>query len=158
MALVIILAQVEILEKNIEHAVYQEPNIFSIIDCIDKDSPTPLAKPKASFFEEYVRSFNITNGHHIIVYDNDEEFGFKSSPRVWWLFHLFGHDKVSVLDGGLPKWKKDGCPTTSGDYGEDEIYKGILSCYILNSFSIVNRESMRRLHCENLTMKFPYAF
>jgi len=28
--------------------------------------------------------------------------------RVWWLFRLFGHDNVAVLNGGLPAWARDG--------------------------------------------------
>jgi thiosulfate/3-mercaptopyruvate sulfurtransferase len=27
---------------------------------------------------------------------------------VWWTFKVFGHEAVSVLDGGLPAWKKEG--------------------------------------------------
>ena len=27
-------------------------------------------------------------------------------------FQYFGHDKVSILDGGLPKWQQLGYPTT----------------------------------------------
>jgi len=34
--------------------------------------------------------------------------GIFSSPRVWWTFKVFGHKRVSVLDGGLPAWKRDG--------------------------------------------------
>ena len=25
-------------------------------------------------------------------------------PRAWWMFRIFGHDNVSVLDGGLKAW------------------------------------------------------
>lgn len=34
--------------------------------------------------------------------------GIFSAPRVWWTFKVFGHDNVSVLDGGLPAWKNEG--------------------------------------------------
>jgi thiosulfate/3-mercaptopyruvate sulfurtransferase len=27
---------------------------------------------------------------------------------VWWTFKVFGHQRVSVLDGGLPAWKREG--------------------------------------------------
>jgi thiosulfate/3-mercaptopyruvate sulfurtransferase len=29
------------------------------------------------------------------------------------MFRAFGHDRVAVLDGGLPKWKREGRPVTS---------------------------------------------
>jgi len=31
---------------------------------------------------------------------------------------VFGHQKVSILDGGLPKWIAEGYPTVSGPQGE----------------------------------------
>jgi thiosulfate/3-mercaptopyruvate sulfurtransferase len=35
------------------------------------------------------------------VYD---QHGIYSAPRAWWLLKLFGHEKVFVLNGGLPEW------------------------------------------------------
>ena len=40
---------------------------------------------------------------HVIVYDASG-INF-SAPRVWWMFRAFGHDAVSLLDGGLAAWK-----------------------------------------------------
>ncbi len=31
---------------------------------------------------------------------------------------MFGHEKVSVVDGGLPKWKELGYPLATGPQGE----------------------------------------
>lgn len=31
------------------------------------------------------------------------------------MFRVFGHDNVAVLDGGLPKWKREGRQITSGE-------------------------------------------
>ncbi|EEC69648.1 hypothetical protein OsI_39055 [Oryza sativa Indica Group] len=41
----------------------------------------------------------------IVVYDGK---GLFSAARVWWMFRVFGHDKVWVLDGGLPQWRASG--------------------------------------------------
>ena len=30
-------------------------------------------------------------------------------------FQLLGYENISVLDGGLHKWEKDGYPVSSGD-------------------------------------------
>ena len=37
-----------------------------------------------------------------------------SAPRVWWTFRVFGHERVSLLDGGLSKWKAEGRPLETG--------------------------------------------
>lgn len=39
--------------------------------------------------------------------------GIFSSPRVWWTFKVFGHKRISVLNGGLPAWKREGGPLES---------------------------------------------
>ena len=31
-----------------------------------------------------------------------------TSPRVWWSLRAFGHQKVSLLDGGMVKWRAEG--------------------------------------------------
>jgi len=43
--------------------------------------------------------------------DDYDGMGVFSAARVWWLFRLMGKTDVAVLDGGLPKWIKDGHPT-----------------------------------------------
>jgi thiosulfate/3-mercaptopyruvate sulfurtransferase len=37
-----------------------------------------------------------------------------SAPRVWWTFRTFGHDRVSVLDGGAGKWRQEQRPIEQG--------------------------------------------
>jgi len=49
-------------------------------------------------------SFGIKNTDHIIVYDFSDVY---SSCRLWFSLKYFGHEKVSVLDGGLKKWLKE---------------------------------------------------
>ncbi|CAB4022032.1 3-mercaptopyruvate sulfurtransferase [Paramuricea clavata] len=60
-------------------------------------------------------NWGITNDSHIIAYDNDEDFGVFSSPRVWWMFRCFGHEAISVLNGGFHKWLAAGLPVESGE-------------------------------------------
>jgi thiosulfate/3-mercaptopyruvate sulfurtransferase len=49
----------------------------------------------------------IGDGHQVVVYDT---VGLFSAARVWWMFRVFGHHDVAVLDGGLPKWIAEGRP------------------------------------------------
>jgi len=47
------------------------------------------------------------------VYDNSDNgmCGFFCGARAWWMFKLFGHDKVSVLEGGIMAWNEGGHST-----------------------------------------------
>jgi thiosulfate/3-mercaptopyruvate sulfurtransferase len=47
-----------------------------------------------------------------VVYDS---LGVISACRVYWTFRVFGHENVSVLNGGLPKWITEGRSTESGE-------------------------------------------
>lgn len=74
----------------------------------DKESSFPNTVPKPSDFEVGSRKLGINQNSEIIVFDIN---GVYSSPRAWWLFKIMGHEKVSVLDGGLPNWIEKGFPT-----------------------------------------------
>lgn len=95
----------EIYEK--EHI--PEARFFDIDDVADDHSPLPHMLPPVEKFVSKVRRMGIGDGHRVIVYDQQ---GIYSAARVWWMFRLFGHQDVAVLDGGLPKWKAEGRPVT----------------------------------------------
>jgi thiosulfate/3-mercaptopyruvate sulfurtransferase len=40
-----------------------------------------------------------------------------AAARVWWMFRVFGHTNVAVLDGFLSKWLKEDRPTESARCG-----------------------------------------
>ena len=80
---------------------------FDIDEISDNDSPLPHMAPSAEKFAARVRKLGLGDGNRIVVYDGASLF---SAARVWWLFRLFGHEDVAVLDGGLPKWKAEGRP------------------------------------------------
>lgn len=75
---------------------------------LDKKNPFPNTIPKPKQFEVECRKLGINQDSTIVVFDNN---GIYSSPRVWWLFNVMGHQKISVLDGGLPNWIKNGFRT-----------------------------------------------
>lgn len=106
-------AQKEFEEGHVSGAVR-----FSISDISDKESAYALMLPPAAQFGEAVGKMGIGNDTHVVIYDNNAKFGFYSAGRVWWMFKVFGHEKVSILDGGLPKWLKDGYPVVAGPQGE----------------------------------------
>lgn len=79
---------------------------FDIDECSDKTSSLDHMLPSREHFAEYVGSLGIGNNTHVVVYDTSD-FGSYSAPRVWWMFRLFGHNCVSVLDGGMKNWLKE---------------------------------------------------
>jgi thiosulfate/3-mercaptopyruvate sulfurtransferase len=83
---------------------------FDIDDICDKDDVLPHMIPSAELFASKVSALGITNEHQVIVYD---VYGMQSAARTWWMFRVFGHDNVTVLNGGLPKWEAEGRPITT---------------------------------------------
>lgn len=85
---------------------------FSITDCCDHSSEYEHMLPKPQDFAKYVGDLGINNDTHVIVYDASDGYGFFSAQRAWWMFHVFGHEQVSVLNGGFKKWCEDGYATS----------------------------------------------
>uniref|UniRef100_A0A4X2K0K7 Mercaptopyruvate sulfurtransferase n=1 Tax=Vombatus ursinus TaxID=29139 RepID=A0A4X2K0K7_VOMUR len=86
---------------------------FNIDLCSDRTSPYNHMLPDAAEFAEYVGKLGVGNGTHVVVYDASDQGSF-SAPRLWWMFRAFGHETVSLLDGGLKNWKREGYPLSSG--------------------------------------------
>lgn len=57
--------------------------------------------PSREQFETFNQNSGIRETDHVICYDRH---GLFSAPRLWWTYRKYGHDKVSVLNGGLPAW------------------------------------------------------
>lgn len=77
-------------------------------DFSNAEGQFPNTVPSPEQFAETCGQLGITNESKVIVFDN---LGVYSSPRVWWLFNIMGHQDVFVLDGGLPEWVNAGYPT-----------------------------------------------
>ncbi|KAJ1661161.1 hypothetical protein IWQ61_000031 [Dispira simplex] len=71
--------------------------------------PHPL--PSSQMFASAMTSLGISKDSHVVVYDNSYLF---SACRVYWMFKVFGHKNVSILNGGLPKWLAEKRPVRSG--------------------------------------------
>lgn len=78
--------------------------VFFDIDVIaDQDNPLPHMVPSHAQFARQVGEMGIGNHHQVVVYDQTGIV--MAASRVWWMFRLFGHNNVVVLNGGLPAWK-----------------------------------------------------
>jgi len=66
--------------------------------------------PSAEHFTERMSRAGIGSDHYVVAYD----FGDGSTAaRLWWLLRSFGHDRVSLLDGGIARWAVEGRPLES---------------------------------------------
>lgn len=84
---------------------------FDIDEIADKKTTLPHMLPPAAEFAAKVGALGIGDDDHVVVYDT---VGATGAARVWWTFRAMGHDKVSVMDGGLPKWLAEGRSVTDG--------------------------------------------
>lgn len=90
----------EFQNSQIKNAISFEINLFS-----ETNSPFPNTIPTKEKFEKEAQKLGVNTNSIVVVYDN---IGIYTSPRIWWLFKVFGHEKIYVLDGGLPEWIKNG--------------------------------------------------
>lgn len=84
---------------------------FDIDDLSDTGSPLPHMLPSPEKFSSRMRKMGVGDGKRVIVYDT---VGLFSAARAWWMFKVFGHDDVAVLDGGLRKWIAEGRAVEDG--------------------------------------------
>ena len=85
--------------------------VFDIDAISDTASNLPHMLPSPEKFSSIVRKLGIGDGKKVIAYD---AAGLFSAARAWWMFKVFGHEDVAVLDGGLPKWMAEGRPLEDG--------------------------------------------
>jgi thiosulfate/3-mercaptopyruvate sulfurtransferase len=66
--------------------------------------------PEIAQFGRAMGRAGIGNETWVIAYDD----GGAGAPRLWWLLRHFGHDNVSILDGGYPAWLAAGGQSETG--------------------------------------------
>jgi thiosulfate/3-mercaptopyruvate sulfurtransferase len=82
-----------------------------VSDFSDPEAPFSFTRPTAARLASAAGALELTNGRQIVVYDNTTGIW---AARLWWLFKAFGHDEVSVLDGGLTAWLAESGPLERG--------------------------------------------
>ena len=86
-------------------------------DFADPDAPHPITVPSSERFADAASKLGINEDIHVVVYDQIDvargpEFYQFWASRFWWHLRLEGHTKISVLQGGLGLWKREGRPVT----------------------------------------------
>jgi len=89
---------------------------FDIDAVADINAPYAHTLPSADVFAADVSAMGINNDTNVIIYDqNGIAF---AAARAWWMFRVFGHDNVHVINGGLPAWHMAGLPLENGPAAE----------------------------------------
>lgn len=78
---------------------------FDIDDIAQPVTSLPHMIPSPELFARKMAALGIGDDDRVIVYDGA---GLSSAGRAWWMLRVFGHPKVAILDGGLPKWRAEG--------------------------------------------------
>src|ERR671933_812174 len=98
-------AREEYNEAHIPGAVY----VDWTRDITDPEDLVPVQIAPPERFAQVMNSLGIGDDTHIVIYDHA---GGQFATRLWWALTYYGHDRVSVLDGGWSKWTAEARPTT----------------------------------------------
>jgi thiosulfate/3-mercaptopyruvate sulfurtransferase len=94
--------------SHIRGAVY----VDWTVDIVDPDDPVPAQIAPPERFAEAMASRGIGDDTHVIAVDH---MGGQFATRLWWALAYYGHDAVSVLNGGWNAWVGEERPVESGD-------------------------------------------
>ncbi len=101
-------ARDEYLEGHIPGAVY----IDWTQDITDPDDPVPAQIAPPQRFAAAMVARGIGDSTHVVAYDHT---GGQFATRLWWALTYYGHDAVSILDGGWKRWVQEGHPVEIGE-------------------------------------------
>ncbi len=84
---------------------------------LDKDLSGPVTEksgrhplPDVQQLCEKLSRWGVDSSKQVVVYD--DSFG-AMAVKMWWLLRWLGHENVALLDGGLPKWRKEKRPMSA---------------------------------------------
>jgi thiosulfate/3-mercaptopyruvate sulfurtransferase len=97
----------EYLSSHIPGAVY----VDWTRDIIDPDDSVPVQVAPPERFAEAMAKRGIGDATHVVAVDH---MGGQFATRLWWALRYYGHDAVSVLDGGFHRWVEEDRPVASG--------------------------------------------
>jgi thiosulfate/3-mercaptopyruvate sulfurtransferase len=80
-------------------------------DIIDPDDPVPVQVAPPDRFAAAMAERGIGDRSHVIAVDHS---GGQFATRLWWALNYYGHDSVSVLQGGWNRWLDEDRPVESG--------------------------------------------
>jgi thiosulfate/3-mercaptopyruvate sulfurtransferase len=84
---------------------------------LDHDLSSPVTErsgrhplPDPADLSAFLSAAGVDATSHVVAYDQDRS---PYAARLWWLLRWLGHERVSVLNGGLAAWRAAGLPLES---------------------------------------------
>jgi thiosulfate/3-mercaptopyruvate sulfurtransferase len=72
-----------------------------------KVGDVPGLLPTEEAIETLVSGLGVSNDSHVVILTGGQSASdFGGATRVYWTFKVYGHDNVSILDGGYAAWTK----------------------------------------------------
>lgn len=78
----------------------------------DMSNPYPNMMPSEKHFTDIMKQRSIKKSTKVVIYDTKPGQTIYAT-RVYFIFHVMGHENVFVLNGGLTKWQAEGRPLES---------------------------------------------
>jgi thiosulfate/3-mercaptopyruvate sulfurtransferase len=80
--------------------------------------------PEKANFEALLQSLGVNSDSSVVIVSKGEDsLDMTMATRLYWQMRYFGHDDLSILDGGLASWIQDGREVASAP-PEQEMEKG----------------------------------
>ena len=103
---------VRVVDMSVEDLQYRRFHIPGAVrlpyNAIVRDTPKGVSlRVNPERLVEILGILGITADSHVVVYD---DMGGLNAARLFWELERIGHERVSVLDGGLVRWILDGRP------------------------------------------------
>jgi thiosulfate/3-mercaptopyruvate sulfurtransferase len=95
---------------------YEEQHLVNAVNIARNDitsfGPYPNMLADSSKIEEVLGENGISNTSRVIIYDNNNNM---DAARLMWTLHVFGHEDVQVISGGISSLIEAGAETGSGE-------------------------------------------
>ena len=78
--------------------------------CMEQDFSEPGARfaftvPSPDTFNRLMQRLGINHDDHVVLYGHQQ---LSVVTRIWFVLHAMGHQRISILNGGLALWVKSG--------------------------------------------------
>jgi thiosulfate/3-mercaptopyruvate sulfurtransferase len=114
-------------QQHIQGAQYIDLRYFR-----NQSSPYPYMLTSPQQFTDQMKLLNIKTSTRVLLYD--QSYGYPAT-RIYWMLRTFGHENVSVINGGLKKWMSENRTVVSTPgYGTDDDYAYVFQPQLYRSF------------------------